>query len=168
MLLTMSLLSSTTGKVLPRGDATVETHTMGNSLTEYLRIKVHQSVLERPYDEIIIAGAHNRSPPAIIFDGEKLDKPFNWQRPTARVVGNRLYIECFPGYDHAEHYAEITAAYLRTLQKEGNGKELTPPSKVSFIPPTTANTLEALKATNLPEFPNGVDIVILGLVHRLG
>src|SRR5690348_5538019 len=101
---------------------------MGSSLRQYLRIKVHQKVLERAYDGITIVGAYVRSHPSVIFQGEKRDKPFNWQRPTARVIDNHLYVECFPGYDHVEHYAEITAAYLEIAKQEGT--ELTPPSKV--------------------------------------
>ncbi|KAL6695504.1 hypothetical protein J3F84DRAFT_408499 [Trichoderma pleuroticola] len=113
-------------KMYPRSEATIEEHTMGTSLPRYLDLKVHQAVRERAYDGITVVGAYRRSYPSTVFQGEKRDKPFNWQRPTARIVNNHLYIECFPGYDH-----------------------------------------NALKATNIPEFPEGVDTVVLGMVHRL-
>lgn len=70
---------------------------MGASLPRYLDLKIHQAVRERAYDGITVVGAYERSYPSTIFQGEKQDKPFNWQRPTARIINNHLYIECFPG-----------------------------------------------------------------------
>jgi hypothetical protein len=140
---------------------------MGASLPRYLEIKVHQAVLERPYNEIVVRGAYSRySSDTIEFDGEKRDKPFNWERPTARVVGKTLFIECFPGYDHIEHYAEIIASYLKIRERQGDN--LTPSSRVSFVPASCSDTQIALQATNLCDFPGeGVDTVILGLVWHL-
>jgi hypothetical protein len=152
-------------KAYPRCEATVENHTMGDSLPRYLGMKVHQSILERVYEEITIVGKYRRSHPSIVFQGEKKDKPFNWQRPTARVADNRLYIECFPGNDHVEHYAEIVATYLGIRQRQGD--TLTLPSSVCFEPSSCSDTQNALNATNLQEFPEGIDTVVLGLVHRL-
>ncbi len=151
----------------PRNEATPENHTMGDSLPRYLEIKVHQAALERAYDEIVVLGRYSRySPDSITFDGEKRDKPFNWERPTARVDGNTLYLECFPGYDHIEHYAEIIAAYLKI--REQRGDHLTPSNRVSFVPASCSDTQIALAATNLTQFPGeGVDTVILGLVWHL-
>ncbi|KAK7943864.1 uncharacterized protein PG986_012977 [Apiospora aurea] len=149
---------------------------MGASLPRYLEIKVHQAVLERAYDEIVVRGRyarHEASSPgsgSIAFEGEKRDKPFNWERPTARVEGQTLYIECFPGYDHVEHYAEIIANYLkiRERQAEVGDHELTPPSRVFFEPASCSDTQMALQSTNLGGFPGeGVDTVILGLVWHL-
>jgi hypothetical protein len=138
---------------------------MGESLPKYLGMKVHQAVLQREYDKITVVGAHTRSHPSVIFDGEKRDKPFNWQRPTARVDNKNLVVECFPGYDHVEHYAEIIATYLGIQQRRAN--VLTPASRVSFIAPSCSDTQNALKATNLRALPDEVDTVVLGLVHRL-
>ncbi|KAK0630272.1 hypothetical protein B0T17DRAFT_506757 [Bombardia bombarda] len=159
-------------KAYPQAEATIENHTMGHSLPRYLEMKVHQAVLERPYDEITVLGAHQRSTPSIIFKGEKRDKPFNWQRPTARVSpnGKHLYVECFPGYAHVEHYAEIIATYLGILQRqEGvNTDRLTHPSKVSFQPTSCSDTQKTLlENTNLKDLPEGIDTVILGHVDRL-
>ncbi|KAL7928900.1 hypothetical protein V8C35DRAFT_325528 [Trichoderma chlorosporum] len=113
-------------KMYPRSEASIENHTMGTSLPRFLDLKVHQAVRERAYDGITVVGAYRRSYPSTVFQGEKRDKPFNWQRPTARAVSNHLYIECFPGYDY-----------------------------------------NALEATNIGNFPEGIDTVVLGLVHRL-
>ncbi|KAK4218492.1 hypothetical protein QBC37DRAFT_412652 [Rhypophila decipiens] len=160
-------------KVYPRNDITPETHTMGTSLPQYLKIKVHQLALERAYSEIIVVPDYNRygSPSSVAFDGEKRDKPFNWERPTARMdeETNILYVECFPGFDHIEHYAEIIAGYLRILESQGVNN-LTPSSAVSFVPASCSDTLRALEErTNLSEFPgDGVDTVVLGLVWHLG
>ncbi|KAH8655525.1 hypothetical protein BX600DRAFT_482976 [Xylariales sp. PMI_506] len=140
------LYNTIAGKTCPRGDATVENHTMGASLPRYLDLKVHQAVLERAYEGIT-------------------DKPFNWQRPTARVANNHLYIECFPGYDHVEHYSEIVATYLNI--RKSLGDTLTAPSKVYFQAASCSDTQAALKDTNIREFPKGINTVVLGLVHRL-
>ena len=140
---------------------------MGDSLERYLEIKVHQTALEKKYEEIVVVGSYSRyTYDSIVFDGEKRDKPFNWERPTARVLGQSLVIECFPGYDHVEHYAEIIATYLRIREQKGN--LLTPSSRVSFLPPSCSDTLDALESTNLSQFPGtGVDTVVLGLVWHL-
>lgn len=124
---------------------------------------MHQDILSRPWDAIIVTGKHSRTSPSIIFDGEKRDKPFNWQRPTARVEGNSLYIQCFPGADHVRHYAELIATYLTITDSAG---VLTPPSRVSFILPPDGETQIALERTNLSQLPK-FDIAVLGLVHRL-
>ncbi|KAK3984272.1 hypothetical protein QBC44DRAFT_253240 [Cladorrhinum sp. PSN332] len=153
--------------IYPQRKATVDTHTMGTSLNRYLAMKVHQSVLERAYPNgITITGAYSRThPSSILFSGEKTDKPFNWQRPTARLssCSSRLYIDCFPGYDHVEHYAEIIATYL-SLQAN---KNLTCPAKVNFIPSSCSDTQTALLESNLSSLPPNIDTVVLGLVHRL-
>ncbi|KXJ87158.1 hypothetical protein Micbo1qcDRAFT_190356 [Microdochium bolleyi] len=156
-------------RVWPRNDATTENHTMGGSLHRYLEIKVHQEVLERAYNEIVVQGCYARySARSIAFVGEKRDKPFNWERPTARVEGNKLVIECFPGYDHIEHYAEIIACYLSIQQRIRPDRPLTPSSKVSFVPASCSDTQLALQATNLPDFPgSAVHTVVLGSVWHL-
>ncbi|KEY67072.1 hypothetical protein S7711_11512 [Stachybotrys chartarum IBT 7711] len=140
---------------------------MGASLPRYLEIKVHQKILEEAFSEIVVVGKYARySPGSIVFDGEKRDKPFNWERPTARIEGKTLYVECFPGYDHIEHYAEIIAGYLRIRELQGG--KLTPSSRVSFVPASCSDTQAALQVTNLSEFPGaGVDTVVLGLVWHL-
>lgn len=149
----------------PRCEAQVENHTMGTSLPRYLEMKVHQAVLEGVYDGITVIGLHNRSHPSMIFDGEKQGKPFNWQRPTAQVIDNHLYIECFPGQDHIEHYAEIISTYLGIRQRLGD--VLTPPSKVSYRPSTIPEIRHALHTTNLRDFPMNIDTVVLGHIDRM-
>ncbi|KAJ4303842.1 hypothetical protein N0V90_002743 [Kalmusia sp. IMI 367209] len=154
--------------VKPKADANSSTHTMSESLERYLYIKVHQTALCRRFDAIVVIGTYTRySPDSIAFDGEKRDKPFNWERPTARIEDSTLYIECFPGYDHVEHYAEIIACYLR-IQEEKGEIGLTSSEKVFFVPSSCSNVKTALQRTNLPLFPGvSVDTVVLGLVWHL-
>ncbi|KAE9963290.1 hypothetical protein EG328_011516 [Venturia inaequalis] len=74
---------------------------MGTSLPRYLEMKMHQALRERCYDRIVVTGAYARTAPLEeVFQGEKTDKDFNWQRPTALLVGKELHIRCFPGNDH--------------------------------------------------------------------
>jgi hypothetical protein len=137
---------------------------MGDSLHRYLKMKVHQTILSRPWESIIVTGRHSRTGESITFDGEKRDKPFNWQRPTARVEENSLFIQCFPGADHIRHYADLITTYLTITD---SAKALTPPSHVRCLIPTKEDTRLALESTNLSQLPQ-VDIAVLGLVHRLG
>lgn len=55
-------------------------------------------------------GEYDRT--CVVSDIEKADKMFNWQRPTAEIVGDELRIKCFPGRDYVLHYALIVATYL--------------------------------------------------------
>ncbi|KAI1411400.1 hypothetical protein F5Y13DRAFT_180766 [Hypoxylon sp. FL1857] len=126
----------------PLYGATEENHTMGTQI-----------------------GEARRSPPSITSNRESKHKPFNWQRPTARFINNRLLIECFPGHNHVQHYAEIIATYL--MHKKSEGIITTLPSKVSFIPCSPSDTWDALWQTNLRELPREVTTVVLGRVHRL-
>jgi hypothetical protein len=136
---------------------------MGDSLHQYLRIKMHQTILSRPWEAIIVTGKHSRTGESITFDGEKKDKPFNWQRPTARIEGNTLFVQCFPGVDYVRHYAELIATYLTITRSAG---ALTPPSHVKFVLPLEGETRLALERTNISQLPH-IDIAVLGLVHRL-
>ncbi|PYI02635.1 hypothetical protein BO78DRAFT_410522 [Aspergillus sclerotiicarbonarius CBS 121057] len=139
---------------------------MGTSLHRYLDIKIHQAIRKRPYDKITVVGTYTRASPSEIFQGEKTDKTFNWQRPTALVVGNELQIQCFPGHDHVEHYAELIATYLEIQHNNGH-EGLTPSSRVYIIPPSRLDTQQALRDTNLNDLPSDVNTVVLGLVYRL-
>ena len=156
----------------PLATATPSTHTMGASLARYLAIKVHQLVLARPYSRILIIGSYARySPSSVAFNLEKTDKPFNWERPTARhdTNTNTLHIECFPGMDHLSHYAEIIATYLSLLSVMQPELDLTPANRVVYLPTSPSDTHLALQSqTNLSEFPGGgVHTVILGQVWHL-
>ena len=94
--------------------ASVKTHTMGHSLSEYLRMKVHPDIHNNPWSQVVVKGEHLRDPSLVrISSIEKKDKPFNWQRPTASAINSKTFqLHCFPGIDYVQHYAAIMATYL--------------------------------------------------------
>ena len=141
--------------------ASVDTHTMGASLTEYLQMKVHPLIQNHSWAKILVIGDHQRdSSKVIIASNEKRDKPFNWMRPTASVIdSNTLCLHVFPGRDYVEHYAAIVATYL-SLKGE---KEA---SLVRFKYPSQEDCLKVFAASNLADLGT-VDIVILGYVEGL-
>ena len=138
--------------------ASIKTHTMGDSLTEYLRMKVHPDIQKKVWSRIIVEGIHERNPSkACVSPIEKTDKPFNWQRPTTSVVDPQtLRLQCFPGVDYVKHYAALTATYLSL-------KEETPDS-VQYTLPSESECLQPLLSSNLRQM-GPVDIVIVGYVH---
>ena len=138
--------------------ASVKTHTMGQSLSEYLRMKVHPLIQNNDWSRIEVIGEHQRDPSLVsIPSNEKTDKPFNWQRPTASVIGtNTLQLHVFPGIDYVQHYAAIIATYL-SLKK---GQQ----DIVQYTLPSQQERMEPLLNSNLAEM-GAVDIVVLGYVH---
>ena len=138
--------------------ACMETHTMGNSLTEYLCMKVHPDIQNKVWSRIIVEGVHERDPSkACISPLEKTDKMFNWQRPTISIVDPQtLRLLCFPGVDYVRHYAAITATYL-SLKGET-------PDNVHYTLPSESECLEPLLSSNLGKM-GPIDVVIVGYVH---
>lgn len=139
--------------------ATVATHTMGQSLYQYLAIKTHDDIRDRTWSKIRVIGKHSRSPPARLSSTEKSNKPFNWQRPsTVEAANDCLELHCFPGDDYVGHYAAITATYLHLMKKDG--------SRVEYGIPSQAERLMPLLHSNLAQMGK-TDIVIVGYVHGL-
>jgi hypothetical protein len=86
-------------------------HTMTpERLFRYLQIKVHHLIQEQQWPRILVVGEYDRQ--CVISANEKSGKLFNWQRPTAEILGGCLVIKCFPGVDYVRHYALIIATYL--------------------------------------------------------
>jgi hypothetical protein len=137
--------------------ASIRAHTMGASLSAYLRMKVHPDIQVNTWSRIIVKGEHQRDTTiARIPSNEKMDKPFNWQRPTASVDGSgTLELRVFPGIDYVEHHAAIVATYLSL---EGRN-----PSSVQYILPSPKERLMPLLDSNL-SFMGAVDIVVIGYV----
>lgn len=106
--------TGTGGAVRSPTVASIKTHTMGSSLSEYLRMKVHPDIQNHRWSRIIVKGEHQRDPSKVsISTIEKKDKPFNWQRPSASFPSSEtVQLHCFPGTDYVQHYAAITATYL--------------------------------------------------------
>ncbi|KAF2837419.1 hypothetical protein M501DRAFT_995342 [Patellaria atrata CBS 101060] len=139
--------------------ATVSTHTMGESLHGYLLMKIHPQIQNHIWSKIIIKGLHTRTGLAEIASIEKVDKPFNWQRPTATVLSpGVLQLNVWPGVDYVEHYANIIATHL-SLQ----GRD---PSVVQVIMPTPKECMEPLLTSNLAKM-GPADVVIIGYVDGL-
>ncbi|KAH8725377.1 hypothetical protein GQ44DRAFT_707001 [Phaeosphaeriaceae sp. PMI808] len=139
--------------------ASVDTHTMGDSLFKYLHMKIHPDIDEKEWAAIIVKGHHSRAGSSCVAVNEKTDKPFNWQRPTThKPREDVLELLCFPGLDYVEHYAAIVATYLSLKQKSTD--------VVSHHLPTPFQRMEPLVNSNLKNMGQ-VDVAILGYVHRL-
>ncbi len=151
----LSLMSLATPTV-----ASVETHTMGASLFDYLRMKVHPEIQQREWKRIMVLGGHVRTGSGIqISTIEKNDKPFNWQRPTAKIVDiDTIHLFCFPGIDYVEHYAAIIATYLSLNARDGK--------VVSYQLPSSVESMRPLLQSNLQKLGQ-IDIAVLGYVHGL-
>lgn len=108
----------------------------------------------------MVKGEHQRDPSvARISSIEKNDKPFNWQRPTASVIGSKaLQLHCFPGVDCVQHYAAIIATYLSLTTEQQD--------IVRYTLPSQHECLEPLLSSNLAEM-GAVDIVVVGNVYGL-
>jgi len=141
--------------------ASEKTHTMGSSLSEYLRLKVHPDIADRDWSRILVRGQHQRDPSlANTSNIEKNDKTFNWQRPTTSLIDEKtLQLQCFPGIDYVRHYAAITATYLSLKGRRHD--------HVQYTLPSPAECLEPLMSSNL-SILGPVDVVVVGHVPGLG
>ena len=102
---------------------------MESSVAKYLRMEVHPDIQNKIWSPTIVEGIHERSPSkACISSIEKMDKPFNCQRPTTSV-------------DYVKHYAAITASYL--FWKGGS------PDSVHYTLPSKSESLRPLLDSNL-------------------
>lgn len=126
-------------------------HTMEESLFNYIDPKVHHVLKDREFKNIWIIGDPDRS--GVISKYEKRDKLFNWQRPTATIRGEDLYIKVFPGREYVKHYAALIGTYFAIQQKEAK--------HVYYVLPDEVVAWKALTSSNLKEVPKG-DVAILG------
>ena len=138
--------------------ASVKTHTMGNSLIEYLRMKVHPDFQNKTWPRIVVHGIHERDPlKACISPIEKTDKSFNWQRPTTfEEDPQTIRLQCFPGVDYVRHYAAIIATYLSLKGVAADS--------VHYTLPSESECMQPLLDSNLGKM-GPVDVVIVGYVH---
>ncbi|THV53449.1 hypothetical protein BGAL_0050g00160 [Botrytis galanthina] len=135
-------------------------HTMGPSLQRYLDIKVHHLVPSQPWTEIEVVGHHTRSTPAIIYNGEKTDKAFNYQRPTATILGEgRLRINCFPGRDYVKHYANIVATHLAIEGKDPGIVKIKLPQENAGYEEFMKSNLRSLAGEN-------TNLILVGSIPR--
>lgn len=118
-------------------------HTMGTPVLKYLKMKMHHFIFEGKYKNIIVTGKFDRT--SNIGKNEKKSKLINLFRPTARIVRETLYIECFPGTEYIRHYASLIASYLELTNKKGNC--------VSYILPSEDEMHRAVKNLLLNQIP---------------
>lgn len=125
-------------------------------------MKVHPEAVrkEKPWEEILVHGLHSRWGSSKISPLEKRDKPFNWQRPTARMDGDstKIALQCFPGVDYVKHYASVVATYLSLRGGD--------PESVLYTIPTTEECISPILLSNLREM-GPVRTVVMGYVHAL-
>lgn len=125
-------------------------HTMGKSLFKYVDMKVHHLLKEKEFKNIWVIGDPDRSEASKY---EKKDKLFNWQRPTATIDGEDLYIKVFPGREYVKHYATLIGTYFAMQGKSSN--------HVRYVLPDEASAWKAMTSSNLKEVLKG-DVAILG------
>lgn len=126
-------------------------HTMGDSLFDYMDMKIHHLLKEREFKNVWVIGDADRS--RGISKYEKQGKLFNWQRPTAEIHGDDLYIKVYPGREYIKHYATLISTYFAIQQREWR--------HVRYLLPDETTAWEALTSSNLSEVPEG-DVAILG------
>lgn len=107
-----------------------EDHSMGNSLVQYMEIKIHQLLKEYNYEKIVVQGKFDRS--SGISYKEKTNKLFNYIRPTAQISDEILYLNCFPGLDYVFHYGNVIKSYLSLMQKPCNVSGILPSEEVCW------------------------------------
>lgn len=133
-------------------------HTMGSALLPYLELKVHHLIVRRDWKKIVVLGEYDRS--SIVARCEKADKPFNWHRPTAEIVGDHLLIKCFPGTDYVYHYALLISTYLLLAGRFWD--------QVFLELPDTHTCDRAFDDLSLDIAPNGVVVVGWGVTYLGG
>lgn len=134
-------------------------HSMGNAFYRYVEMKMHHLIQSKQdeFSKVRVIGSHDRS--AHVSTDEKNDKPFNFERPTAFLDDDTLYLCCFPGYDYVHHYANLVATYFRNLNKK---------KEVSYIYADDERIFQAFEDTNLRSIPAEVDIVLFGNIDNIG
>lgn len=132
---------------------------MGQSLSEYLRMKVHPHIHNNHWSRIVVKGEHQRDPSVVCISSIEKDKSFNWQRPTASVVGSKtLQLHCFPDVDYVQHYAAIIATYISLKSGQQD--------IVQYTLPSQHEGLEPLLSSNLAEM-GAVDVIVVGSLGTL-
>lgn len=138
---------------------------MDATLLPYVLAKVHTAIQSKIFTSVLVVGAYTRLPPALVTASEKSNKPFNWQRPTAIVLGNPkdeiLHLHVFPGRAYVEHYAALVATYVAAQAHIES-----PNPTVHYLLPAADACIPLFTTSNLPRM-GLVDIVVLGYVDLL-
>ncbi|USS88962.1 hypothetical protein [Fructilactobacillus cliffordii] len=135
--------------------ASIEKHSMHDSLLEYLKMKINSEMKDGKIKNIEIRGVFDRN--TGISKIEKRDKLFNYMRPTVEIQDNKLILNCFPGKDYVLHYANIVKTYFNLINK---------PVNVSVEYPSEEDCEKELVKSNLSSIPD-VPVIIMGYVESL-
>lgn len=130
-------------------------HSMGDSLFNYLDIKVHPLLKSDSLSTINVTGNFCRD--NHISSIEKNDKQFNYMRPTVTISNQTAEADCFPGIDYVYHYSNLIKSYMLM-----NGKDIT----IHCNLPSERVCWTALDNSTLKYIPR-VDTVIMGYVEGL-
>ncbi len=131
-------------------------HTMGESLAQYLKMKIHPLLLRSNPDRVDVVPMHNRTEG--VSELEKEGKLFNFKRPTAVMSStNQIELRCFPGFDYVFHYAGIVASHYQSLGH---------PLRVTYTTPEKSLCRRALEASGIFKIPLA-RVVIMGYVEGL-
>ncbi|PIR59673.1 MAG: hypothetical protein COU68_04310 [Candidatus Pacebacteria bacterium CG10_big_fil_rev_8_21_14_0_10_45_6] len=121
-------------------------HTMKWSLLKYAEIKLHHYFFEKEFDEVVVKGCYNRN--SCISKYEKTGKIINEHRPTAKMSGRQLTLECFPGTEYIRHFAAVVSTYIR-LSDWFKDKKI----RVVYALPSEAEMFEAVRGLNILDIP---------------
>lgn len=128
-------------------------HSMKERVFDYVEMRTHHLIKEESFSKVLIIGEYDRKN-SIIYRGEKTDKLSNWQRPTATIENDTLYLKCFPGVEYVRHYAAVVASYLHLSGKKD-------PRCVRYCVPSEQQCWEPILACELETVPIS-DWLILG------
>ena len=130
-------------------------HSMGDSLKEYINIKIPEFIFDSKYKKIYVVGNYDRSQG--ISYKEKSDKMFNFKRPTFIINKDAIYVNCYPGIDYVFHYASLIKTALKLLEIE---------KEVITCFPTPKEIIREVKKSNISCIPK-CKVAILGYVTGL-
>ncbi|SHG70223.1 hypothetical protein SAMN05443144_14710 [Fodinibius roseus] len=89
-------------------------HTMGNSLYQYLSLKIPHPLINffSDIEQVIVRGNYKISATSSL---EKPNKIFNVERPVVNISNSIAYVNCFPGFDYILHFSSVISSYFALL-----------------------------------------------------
>jgi hypothetical protein len=137
----------------------LDTHTMGQSLRQYVNQKIHPDLQDASLCQILVVGSLLRPPDARVSPFEPHGLPLNFRRPTTSIINkNAIRLNCFPSNAMIVHYASLVTTYLSL--REMDCMIVQP---VLIDPDETAKLIHKSNIRALGQ----TDIVIVGDVHYL-
>jgi hypothetical protein len=132
---------------------------MGKTLEIYIKQRIHQSITQGGWSQLIVRGILRRPPSATTASWEKRNRLFDFQRPTATEMDSTtIQLNCFPSKSYVQHYASVVATFQNMMEWDTR--------IVRAITPSDSELLGCLLASNLPRL-GPVDMVIFGEISKL-